>query len=216
VRAKGLFITIEGPEGSGKTTQASLLRERLESLGQSVVCVREPGGTVLGEKIRELLLGADDDPMSPEAELMLFLSARAQLVSLVIEPALCSGKIMICDRYSDSTVAYQAFGRGLDRDAVESANRIASGSLVPDLTILLDVDVAVGLSRVRTPNRFDAETEEFHRRVRSGFLAIASEEPDRVKIVDASRTEGEVAQDVWRIVEGAVSGSAEAKEGIRR
>lgn len=182
-----------------------MLAQCLESRTRPVLILREPGGTDLGERIRDLLLSRRaEGEMSPEAELMLFLASRAQLVSQVVEPGLRSGKIVICDRYSDSTVAYQAFGRGLDRKAVVIANQVATGGLVPDVTILLDMDVARGVARVEAPNRFDTEPEAFHEAVRSGFLQIAAEEPDRVKVVDASRSKVEVAEDVWRIVEDAV------------
>jgi dTMP kinase len=181
------------------------LAEHLESSGFPVVSVREPGGTALGERIREILLEeSESSPMSAQAELMLFLAARAELVRLVIEPALREGKTVISDRYSDSTLAYQAFGRGLERKLVESANLAATGGLQPDLTILLDLDIAEGLKRVQVRNRFDSEDEAFHGRVRSGFLQIASDDAERVRIIDASRSKEEVAAEVRRIADGAI------------
>ncbi|MHB1005167.1 MAG: dTMP kinase [Chloroflexota bacterium] len=183
-----MFVTFEGVEGSGKSTQARLLREHLEARGLPVTLTREPGGTQLGEVIRELLLDATAIAVSPLAETLLFAAARAQLVATVIEPALGAGSIVVCDRYADSTVAYQVFGRGLARGAVEQVVRFATGGLVPDLTVLLDLTPDTGLSRKgeEAGDRFEVEAVAFHDRVRLGYLALAAEEPARWLVLDGA------------------------------
>jgi dTMP kinase len=181
---RGLFITFEGVEGAGKSTQAALLRDALRSRGLQVCALREPGGTPIGESIRSLLL-SEKDPVTLRAELLLFLAARAQLVEMVIRPRLAVGETVICDRYIDSTTAYQGYARENDLDLVMKMNEFATGGLKPDVTFLLDLDPSVGLDRQKERNRMEAEAIAFHERVREGFLAIARAEPDRVIIIDA-------------------------------
>ncbi|MBI6546617.1 MAG: dTMP kinase [Cyanobacteria bacterium NC_groundwater_1444_Ag_S-0.65um_54_12] len=196
--SKGFFITLEGIEGSGKSTQQQLLAKALTELGFAVLTTREPGGTALGERIRELLL----DPswlIAPAAELLLYAADRAQHLAMMVEPALSEGKVVICDRHADSLLAYQAFGRDLPRQLVETANQLATGGRAPDLTLLLDLDPVLGLARVETRgnrDRMENETLAFHRRVRAGFLAIAAEAPRRVKIIAANRSIAAIQQDL--------------------
>ena len=206
---RGRFVTFEGPEGSGKTSQIRLLAAHLESRGVRVVLAREPGGTLTGETIRSILQhDAAGEPVTHEAELLLFEASRAQLVRRVIEPALEAGKWVVSDRFMDSTTAYQGYGRGIDLGAVSEINRFAVGTTVPDLTILLDLDVSAGIARLRRRNaaagngadRIEREALEFHERVRRGYLELARRYPDRIVTVDASRKPDQVAGDVLRIV----------------
>lgn len=194
----GLFIVFEGPEGSGKTTQLWRLYRRLRRAGIPVVRTREPGGTILGERLRRLLKGTRESPV-PEAELFLFLAARAQLVNTVIRPALAAGRVVLCDRYSPSTLAYQAYGRGLPLERVAAADRLATGNLRPDLVVLLDLPVEAGLARRGRPgtDRFEAEDLEFHRRVRLGYLELARSDPERWLVLDAQAPPGELARKIW-------------------
>ena len=189
---RGRFITIEGPDGSGKTLQAERLHALAVARGVPVLLTREPGGTWAGERIRDILLGAaaTNERISPRADALLFSAARAQLVAEVVEPALARGELVIDARHADSTLAYQGFGRGLDVDELRAIQRFATAGLVPDLTILLDLPVEVGLARKAGPeeNRFEVGFDlEFHRRVRDGYLALASREPARWVVVDAAR-----------------------------
>jgi len=184
----GLFITFEGGEGSGKSTQIARLAERLRAGGRDPVVTREPGGTPLGEGIRALLL---DPARPPDAltEALLMVAARAELVARVIRPALARGQVVLCDRYADSTLVYQGAGRGLDRALLRSLNDAATGGLTPDLTLLLDLDPAIGLSRrsaAGEPNRLDREPEAFHARVRAAYLELSREEPARWVALDAT------------------------------
>jgi len=182
----GAFITFEGGEGSGKSTQSELLARSLTASGRHVLRLREPGGTDLGESLRELLLHRRAD-MSSEAELLLFLAARAELVRSVIRPALDDGTIVICDRFADSTFAYQGYGRGLDLERLRQLNDWATGGLVPDLTVLLDLPVVAGLQRKHTETDvFQLEDVEFHQRVRQGYLALARSEPSRWLVTDGT------------------------------
>jgi dTMP kinase len=185
-----LFITFEGPEGSGKTTQLKLLAEWLRECGYDVLATREPGGTAISEAIRALLLDSARTEMRPEAEILLFSAARAQIVGQVIRPYLQQGGIVLCDRYADSTLAYQGYGRGLDLDTLRAITAFATGDLVPDLTICLDIAIEEGLQRksVQEWNRLEAQTLAFHQRVREGYLEMASVEPDRWLVVDASQS----------------------------
>ena len=188
---RGIFITIEGPEGGGKTTQAKRLTAHLSARLPSVHRTREPGGTWLGERLREVLLARTGStaPTDPLTDALVFNAARRQLVREVIRPALDSGTTVICARFADSTLAYQGYGAGVPLDQLRALAAMATDGLAPDLTILLDVPVEVGLAR-KAPGdvtRFEAEYDlDFHRRVRDGFLAIAADEPDRVEVVDAS------------------------------
>lgn len=182
-----LFITFEGPEGSGKTTQLKLLAEWLRERGCDVLATREPGGTAISEAIRGILLDPTHTEMQPEAEILLFSAARAQIVAQVIRPHLQGGGIVLCDRYADSTLAYQGYGRGLDLDTLRAITAFATGGLVPDLTIYLDIAIEKGLRR-KLPqewNRLEAQAQAFHQRVREGYLEMAAGEPDRWLSVDA-------------------------------
>jgi dTMP kinase len=183
-----VFITFEGPEGSGKSENARHLGAWLANRGFSVTSTREPGGTALGERVRALVLDPVRAP-SALASLLLFSASRAELVHQVIQPALAAGRVVICDRYTDSTLAYQGYGDGLPLDDIRTANRLATGGLTPDLTYLLDVSVEVGLRRRAGAgdwNGIDARESAFHQRVREGFLALARAEPVRFRVIDAS------------------------------
>ncbi|HEX9080589.1 MAG TPA: dTMP kinase [Desulfuromonadaceae bacterium] len=191
----GYFITFEGIEGCGKTTQVRLLAERLESIGCRVVVTREPGGCPISDQIRSILLDAGNQGMRPLTELLLYAAARAQHVAEVIRPALEAGCVVVCDRFSDATIAYQSFGRGIERATIDILNTLARQSLSPDLTILIDCEAPVGLARARQridatsgprEERFELESLEFHRRVRDGYLALSREEPGRFLTVDGS------------------------------
>ncbi len=196
-----MFLTIEGMEGSGKSTLARLLCAEIESRGRAVVSTREPGGCRLGEELRRILLGRTS-VLDDNAELFLFLADRAQHVGECVRPALDRGKWVVCDRYSDSTIAYQGYGRGMDLSVLRSLCSAASGGLWPDKTLLLDIPEEEGLRRARKRNglngadnaegRFEAERLDFHRRVRRGFLALAGEEPDRFIVLDSMRTPREI------------------------
>jgi dTMP kinase len=196
--ARGWFITIEGPEGAGKTTQAAALADHLARAGLDVHMTREPGGTWLGERLREILLARTDSaaPTDPLTDALLFNAARRQLVTEVIRPALEAGRTILCARFADSTLAYQGFGAGVPLERLLLIEGTATDGLRPDLTILLDVPVEDGLAR-KAPDdvtRFEAEFDvAFHRRVREGFLALAAAEPDRFAVIDASRPADEVA-----------------------
>lgn len=204
---RGRFITFEGGEGCGKSTQISLLKASLEAEGRDVVLVREPGGTWLCEEIRRLIKDQDSESPSARSELLLFLAARAQLVENVIEPALASGKWVLSDRFSDSTVAYQGYGRGLPLDLIAAADGFACGGLRPDVTFLLDIDPEIAIARRRgreaaqhsSADRFERESAAFHARIREGFAALARSEPGRVAVVDAGRDAASVARDVLAI-----------------
>jgi dTMP kinase len=198
---RGRFITIDGPDGGGKTTQAERLRAHLEASGQRVLLTREPGGTTLGERVREILLartsGAGGGPVDPLADVLLFNAARRQLVTEVIRPALADGVTVVCARYADSTLAYQGYGAGVDLRRLRAIAEIATDGLVPDRTILLDLPIEVGLARKAPTDvtRFEVEFDlDFHRRVRDGFLALASAEPGRFVVVDATQSADRVAQ----------------------
>jgi dTMP kinase len=187
---KGLFISFEGIEGSGKSTQSQQLADHFRKKGFSVVMTAEPGGTRISVQIRKLLLSTENMEMTPLTELLLYNAARVQHIGQVILPALDRGEIVITDRFSDSTTAYQGYGRGIDLKLIDSLDLLATGRRRPHLTILLDVDVETGLKRNRAVNKRDRlELEEisFHKRVRKGFISIAAKEPDRVKRIDCSR-----------------------------
>jgi dTMP kinase len=185
--ARGYFITLEGIEGSGKTTQAERLRDLLARRGLDVVVTREPGGSPIAEKIREILLDPRNRKMVALTELFLYEASRTQHVAEVIRPALEAGKTVICDRFFDASTAYQGNARGLDMETVERLNLLATGGIVPDLTIVLDLPAEVGLRRLkRSRDRIESEAIEFHERVRQGYLKLARLYPDRIKVVDAS------------------------------
>ena len=197
----GLFITFEGADGCGKTTQITLLNEYFNKAGKKTLLTREPGAGILGAKIRELLLNYDGE-VSPNCESFLFLADRAQHVDCMIKPALAEGTIVLCDRYTDSTLAYQGFGRELDIDRIKYLNKLATGGLRPDLTIVFDVDVETSLSRVGgSKDRMESAGVEFFNRVRNVYLTIAKQEPDRVKVIDSSDTIENVHKKVVELVE---------------
>jgi dTMP kinase len=206
---RGLFITFEGTEGSGKSTQIEFLARHLIRRGHKVVATREPGGTAFGEQIRNVLLSVKNRRLDPRAELFLYLASRTQHLEEIILPALKKGKIVLCDRFTDATLAYQGFGRRLDMKIVRTAAGYAAKGVTPHLTLLLDLDVRVGLARVKNRgrrNRLDREQREFHERVRAGYLRLARMEPRRIKVIEASRTPLGVAKEIEKIVDRYPSG----------
>ncbi len=200
----GVFITAEGIEGSGKTTQIHRLAETLRGQGYEVVETREPGGTLVAEDIRRLLLQMAGEPITPQSEVLLVLAARSQHIAHVIVPALQRGAVILCDRFFDSTLAYQGYARGLSIPQLAKLNRFATGGLVPDLTLLFDVPVPIGLARRRKQvagqNRLDRESVEFHEQVRKGFLALARQSDKRIKKVSTRQSPDIVARRVARLV----------------
>lgn len=205
-----MFITFEGIEGCGKSTQINLLAGQLQRLGRQVLLTREPGGCPIADQIRRLLLDADNRTMVPMTELMLYAAARSQHLAEIVQPALTAGSLVLCDRFSDATRAYQAFGRGIDRQVMESLNDLACNGLTPDLTLLLDCQVEVGLARARQriagssgpkEERFELESLHFHQRVRDGYLQLAAEEPDRFVVIDATASQDQVARTVLQAVQ---------------
>jgi dTMP kinase len=197
-----LFITFEGVEGCGKSTQSRLLYRRLNNLAVPSLLIHEPGITAIGNKITRLLKWSKDIYISPLSELLLFNASRSQLIEEVILPALKEGKIVICDRYADSTTAYQGYGRGLKLEIVAAANNIATQGLKPDLTILLDVPVEKGLKRKddAAPDRFHTEKLNFHRHVREGYLKLATAEPGRWLVIDGTQSKNIVSGIIWEKV----------------
>jgi dTMP kinase len=204
---RGVFITLEGPDGAGKSTQARSIAERVEALGRTVVLTREPGGTRLGERVRDVLMASDAEH-DPLADALLFNAARRQLMAEVVEAALAASAVVICDRYADSTLAYQGYGGGAQLDVLRRVANAATAGLVPDRTVLLDLPIEVGLARrfgaaaadltrFETGSGFD---RAFHERVRAGFLELAALEPERWRLVDASGSAEDVAGEVWSAV----------------
>lgn len=207
MQQRGFFITFEGSEGCGKTTQIRRLADRLEKLSRSIVLTREPGGTTIGEEIRHLLqFSKIGHAMTPEAELLLFTASRAQLVREVIEPALQSGSIVIADRFLDSTTVYQGVARRLDPLAVEYVNQFAVGACRPDFTIVLDLDPCRARERMllrsqpsgAPPDRMEQQPVEFYEAVRTGYLSLAAKHPERVQIVDGAQSAEWIEQEIWR------------------
>jgi len=206
---RGLFITFEGPEGSGKSTQIRLLADRLRAAGREVVETTEPGGTPIGMQIRRVFLDARNREMCPTTELLLTFASRAQNVDERILPALAKGQIVLSDRFTDSTLVYQGIGRGLGAEVVFEVDRIACRGLVPDLTFLIDVDTEVGLARAHQRNqqtqdvetRIDEHAVGFHKTIRDAYHRLAADEPQRVKTIDGGRGAETVAEDVWRAVQ---------------
>jgi dTMP kinase len=199
----GLFISFEGIEGTGKTTQAKLLSERLIKNGFDVIVTQEPGGTVIGQRIRKILLLPEHKEMSYLTELLLYYADRAQHLAEKIIPALNKGMIVITDRFSDSTMAYQGYGRGIDISLISSIDSIAAGDIKPDITLLFDLDVETGLCRNRDINKVDRlelETIDFHKRVREGFRDIARKEPQRVRIIDSALSIEQAHEKAWKMV----------------
>jgi dTMP kinase len=216
-----IFITFEGGEGSGKSTQAEALAKRLRSLGIPVLLTHEPGGTPMGEQIKEWLKGKDakgkknsaEVHLDPQTELLLFNAARAQLVSKVIRPALENDTVVICDRFYHSTIAYQGHGRGLDLELVESVIELATDGLKPNLTILMDIDVQKGLARKDLLDRFEREEIDFHQRVRQSYLGMAHQNPQHWLVVNASLNQKEVEQLIWDWVEQLLPAMRRIAEG---
>jgi len=211
------LISFEGGDGSGKSTQLRLLADYLSSRGRDCVCTREPGGTNLGQMIRKVLLEVGDEQIFSQTEIFLYLADRAQHVREIIQPALASGKIVLCDRFTDSTLAYQGYGRGADFGALRQMNLIASGGIVPDLTLLLDCPVELALSRTarrvkeqrateNPEDRFEREQVKFHERVRRGFQELARAEPERIHVLDASASVEDVHGQIKKIVDQKFAG----------
>lgn len=200
-----MFITLEGPEGSGKSSQIRLLAEHLTKKGFGVVQTREPGGTRIGDEIRACVHSVANQEMTPIAEMLLYSASRAQLVEELIRPSLASGKIVLCDRYYDSTIAYQGYGRGLNLDDLNAITQIATSGLKPDLTLLLDIDVERGLAR-RTGgglemNRLDLEKVSFHQLVRKGYHQLVAQEPNRWIVIDADQAIDAVQNDLRQVID---------------
>lgn len=202
-----MFISFEGGEGSGKTFQAKALYSRLVKQGIPALLTREPGGTLLGNNIRRWLKQSRNVEISPLTELMLFNASRSQLMSEVIQPALRAGKVIICDRYTDSTVVYQGYGRGLDMAVVRTVNKAATGGLIPTLTVLLNIPAEDGLARKKRQghDRFEREVLDFHHRIEEGYLKLAEAEPGRWLVIDATKPKSEIAQIIWQRVNQLLS-----------
>jgi dTMP kinase len=222
-----LFITFEGVEGSGKTTQIQRLKRYLTKKGIPCKATREPGGDPIGEKVRKILLNPDHQAMTPLSELLLYEASRGQHVKEVIEPLLKKGVTVLCDRFNDATIAYQGYGRGIDLRVVGSLNRLTSQGIQPDVTFLLDCPSDVGLKRALQRNRllnrekearFEKEGIQFHHRVRRGYLSIAKKEPDRVKVIDTREGEDKVFEKIRKIVDGLIDkfGVKGSEFGVRR
>ncbi|QQG35397.1 MAG: dTMP kinase [Micavibrio aeruginosavorus] len=211
--ARGIFITLEGGEGAGKSTQIRMLATALEQQGYEVVTTREPGGTPEAEKIRDFLVKRNGGNWTPMAECLLLYAARQMHVEHLIKPALSGGKIVISDRFADSTRAYQSFGHGLPLKTIEDMNRLALGDFAPDITFILDLPVDVGLARAgqrlsaaaSQEDRFERLGESFHERLRQGFLAIAARDVERCRIIDATRSIEEIARDLFTHVQGKLA-----------
>lgn len=212
---KGLFITLEGGEGAGKSTQSRRLKSALESAGRDVVLTREPGGTPEAEKIRDLLVQRDGGNWTPMAECLLFFAARQMHVETLIKPALAAGKIVICDRFTDSTIAYQGYGHGFDISTIQQVAKLSLGDFKPDLTFILDLPVADGLARSlkqkdmaggkeNTEDRFEKLKIDFHEKLRQGFLTIAKHEPSRCVVVDAGGSADDVYNVIWTRIQNAL------------
>jgi dTMP kinase len=218
-RKRGVFITFEGPEGSGKSTQLRMLAERLRAEGREVFESAEPGGTPIGMQIRRVLLDAKNQEMFPTTELLLMFACRAQNVDQWILPALGEGRIVLSDRFTDSTLVYQGIARGLGAEIVYEVDRIACRGLVPDLTLVIDVDVETGLKRAHARNRRAAEVETrideqeigFHRKVRDAYHQLAADEPTRVKLIDGAEDQSAVASEVWEAVNALLTPQGSAR-----
>lgn len=203
----GTFVTLEGPEGAGKTTQLKQLSKQLDILGIDHIVTRDPGGTPLGRQIRRILLNPEN-PVNPMTELLLYQADRAQHVGEVIMPALKEGKLVLCDRYTDSTMAYQGYARGIDFGVIEDLNQVATGGLRPELTILFDLESSEGLSRLHPGghDRLEREAIEFHHKVRDGYHQLAKKEPERWKTIDASKPMTTVQTELRKVLTEQLSG----------
>ncbi len=205
---RGVFISLEGADGCGKSTQAAALAARLEGLGLTVLRLREPGGTAISEKIRALVLDVANAEMCDECELLLYEASRAQLVRQVIEPALAAGSVVLCDRYLDSTLAYQAWGRGIDDALVRQANDLGSCGVLPDCTLVLDMEPRDALARATRggADRMEAEGLAFQERVRKGYLELAAKEPDRVRVANAAGDPDQVTDRLMGLLKDLLGG----------
>ena len=208
-----LFITFEGAEGCGKSTQARALWQRLARRGISAVLTHEPGGTALGNRLRYVLKRRLQDKISPMAELFLFAACRVQIINEVIRPGLEQGKVVICDRFADSTIVYQGYGRGLNLETIEDINDLATEGIKPHLTVLLDVPARQGLSRKgsRSNDRFEAENITFHQKVRNGYRRLAAEEPERWLIIDGTLPRAEIGKIIWDRVDRLIQAEKVSK-----
>ena len=205
---RGLFLTLEGAEGVGKSTNIGFITQYLEKRGIEYVLTREPGGTQLAERIRDLLLAVHEEPMSGLTELLLVFAARAQHLDKIIEPALATGKWVVCDRFTDATFAYQGAGRGLSMETIDQLQSMVQGDLRPDLTIILDLDPEIGMQRASNRgelDRFEREQQSFFRHVRQGYLDIAQAEPDRCTVIDASKALEDVKRNLLTVIEQRLS-----------
>ena len=200
-----MFLSLDGIDGVGKSTQLKLLVERLKKRGQQVVTCREPGSTQLGESIRKTLLNDWDTPIDRVSEMLLYMASRAQLLEEVIRPALKSGKTVIADRYLLASVVYQGHGGALDTHSIWDVGRVATGNLLPDLTIVLDLPLDEAASRLGEPDRIEARGDAYRETLRTGFLAEAERQPERIQVVDARGTKDEVAERIWMVVEKTLS-----------
>ena len=204
-----MFFTFEGPDGSGKRTQLRMLASALREEGREIVTTREPGGTEIGDQIRAVIMNMKNKAMDPRTELLLFNASRAQLVEELIRPSLAAGKVILCDRYADSTMAYQGYGHGLDKDELRRLLNFATGGLKPDLTLLFDISAEAGLKRRLSNhdewNRMDDYALQFHERVRGGFLELAAADPERWVVIDADRDPGVIHAEVLDIVKRKLS-----------
>lgn len=197
--SKGLFITIEGPDGAGKSTQIIFVREFLEEKGYEVLLTREPGGTIIGEKIRDLILDKDHQEMSDVTEALLYAASRAQHVAELIIPAINGGKVVLCDRFVDSSIAYQGKGRGLGLESIRDINDFATIGLKPDLTIFLDIDPEIGLKRIKATkelDRLEQEKLDFHRKVYEGYMELINMYPERIKVISANQSIEEISKEI--------------------
>ena len=202
--SKGLFVTFEGTDGCGKTTQIELLKTYLENKGFEVILTREPGAKGLGTKLREILLNYDGE-VSSNCESFLFLADRAQHVDTLIKPAIENGKIVLCDRHTDSTVAYQGYGRGLDLEQINMLNNIATSGLKPNITFVFDIDIETAQERVgKSKDRMESAGLEFFKRVRQGYLEIAKSEPERVKVLDATQKVEQISEQVINYINNLI------------
>lgn len=213
------FITFEGIEGSGKTTQIRLLAKHLQQQGIKVLRTREPGGCPIADQIRGILLNPANAAMIPQTELLLYAAARAQHIEEIVQPALQSGRMVLCDRFTDATLAYQGAGRGLDPALIKRLNLLTAGGCHPDLTLLLDLPVEIGLSRAihreetqqdSSEGRFEREQLEFHQRIRRAYLSMAAAEPQRIRVIDAEQTPQQIAQQVAAIIDPFLPADSEA------
>ena len=211
-RSKGLFITLEGGEGAGKSLLIDRLEQEMSSRALPVLKTRNPGGCLIGQQIRDMVLHQKEDPATPRCELLLFLADRAQHVQTVLFPALKEGKIILCDRFNDSTIAYQAAGRGFDLTEIKKLCSFASQGLVPDLTLYLDIDPRIGLLRVKkiglVPDRLESEKLAFHKAVRSAYLKLAEQEKGRITVIDASKSPDIVFKQALSVIDAALTSNS--------